>query len=245
MEGIGLTRRVMGGVALAAVIGAGCSGAKVTANSSDDLPRYQVRSLALVPFTSITTPQVRDQGDPFFTMPERVQSNMSVAVPPTGRQLPRQTVAVPEYAAERVTQLFWRRLQSREGVHVFPLGDSAKAALTDRELTSARPEAVGAMVARRLKADAALIGRVSVYQERVGGRFGADPAAAVGFEVKAIAADGHVLWVGNYYERQRPMTEDFVGFMQRSGMFVTAEELAEYGVDAMFKEFPFGAGGQP
>ena len=63
--------------------------------------------------------------------------------------------------------------------------------------------------------------------------------------MKAVAADGQVLWVGNYYERQRPMSEDFIGFLQRSGMFVTAEELAEYGVDEMLKVFPFGEGGRP
>jgi hypothetical protein len=217
----------------------------VTTKASEELPRYQVRSLALVPFTSIVTPQVRAQGDPLFTTPQGAQPDMSVAIPPGVPPQSRQTVTVPDYAAEQVTQLFWTRLQSRQGVNVMPLGDSTKAALADGELTKMTLERKAAAVAKRLKADAALIGLVSVYQERVGGRFGANPAAAVGFEVKAVAADGQVLWVGNYYERQRPMTEDFTGFMQRSGMFVTAEELAEYGVDEMLKVFPFGAGGGP
>jgi hypothetical protein len=200
----------------------------------------------LVPFTSIVTPQVRDQADPFFTMTQgSPQSDVSVAIPPTVPPRSKQTLAVPEYAAQKVTELFWNRLQSREGVNVLPLGDSTKAASTNGEPAGVAPERVAASVAKRLKADAALIGLISVYQERVGGRFGASPAAAVGFEVKAVAADGKVLWIGNYYERQRPMTEDFVGFMQRSGMFVTAEELAEYGVDQMLKVFPFGVGGGP
>jgi hypothetical protein len=98
-------------------------------------------------------------------------------------------------------------------------------------------------VAKKLKQDAALIGQVLVYQERVGSRLGANPPASVGFEVKVVAADGQVLWVGNYYERQRPMTEDIMGFIHRWA-FVTADELAEYGVDEVLKEFPFGAGGE-
>jgi hypothetical protein len=49
-----------------------------------------------------------------------------------------------------------------------------------------------------------------------------------------------VLWEGNYYEKQRPMTEDLMGFIQRHGVFVTAEELAIYGVEQMLIEFPFG-----
>lgn len=223
----------------------GCSGAKVTTRSSDELPRYEIRSLALVPFTSIVTPQIRAQEYPLYTTPRGAQPDVTVAIPPIVPPQVRQTVTVPDYAAEKVTQLIWTRLQSRQGVNVLPLGDSMKAAAANGELASVAPERVGASVAKRLKADAALIGLVSVYQERVGGRFGANPAAAVGFEVKAVAADGKVLWVGNYYERQRPMTEDFAGFMQRSGMFVTAEELAEYGVDEMLKVFPFGSEGGP
>ena len=97
-----------------------------------------------------------------------------------------------------------------------------------------------AALAKQLKADASLIGQVLMYQERVGGRFGASPPATVGFEAKVIAADGHVLWVGNYYERQRPMIEDVMGFIQRHGVFVTAEELAAYGVEHLLLEFPFG-----
>jgi hypothetical protein len=233
-------------LALLACTATGCSGLKVTTESSPELPRYKVQSIALAPFTSITTPQERTQGDLHFSVPQNLhQTHGSFAVPSNVERFPRQTVTVPDYAAEKVTQLFWKRLQSREGVQVLPLADSARASLIEEELIKARPETVAATVAKRLQVDAVLIGLVSVYQERVGGRLGADPAAAVGFEVKAVAADGQVLWVGNYYERQRPLTEDVLGFVQRMGMFVTAEELAQYGVDEMLKEFPFGKGSQP
>lgn len=218
----------------------GCSGWKVTTESSDQLPRYTIRSIALIPFTAIATPQATDQGDPFFSTPQSIrQSNMSVAIRSDVQPRSRQAAAVPGHAAERITQLFWKRLQEREGVQVLPLGDSAKAAAA---VATAKPEAAAASVAKQLKADAALMGYVSMYQERVGSRLGADPAASVGFDVKMVAADGRVLWIGQYYERQRPLTEDFVGFVKRYGVFVTAEELAEYGVEEVLKEFPFGTG---
>ena len=238
------TRAMVSCIVLASVIGSGCSGSKVTTKSSDELSRYNIRSIALMPFTSIATPQVRDQGDPFFSIPQSVRrSDMSLAVPSDVEPPPRKAVAVPGYAAEKVTELFWKRLQSREGVRVLPLGDSAKASVANEALSKATPETAAAMAAKRLKADAALIGLVSVFQERVGSRLGASPPASVGFEVMVVAADGQVLWVGNYYERQRPMTEDFIGFLQRWA-FVTAEELAQYGVDEVLKEFPFGLGGK-
>lgn len=234
-----LARLLIPGVLLLAA--AGCSGWKVSTDSSDLLPRYKVQSIALVPFAAITTPQVRDQGDFFFSTPESVrQQHMSLAIPSDVEPQPRQAAGVPAYAPERITQLFWKRLQSRAGVRLVPLGESAKVVTSEPALPKARPEAAAAAVARKLKADAVVIGFVSIYQERVGSRLGANPAASVGFEVKVVAADGQVLWAGNYYERQRPLTEDFLGFVQRFGMFVTAEELAEYGVDELLKEFPFG-----
>jgi hypothetical protein len=236
------TTRTVFAAGLVVLLAAGCSGWKVTTESSDILPRYTVRSMALVPFALITTPQVRDQGSPFFSTPQSIrQHDMSVAIPGDAEPPPRQAASVPASAAELVTQLFWKHLQSRDGLHMRSLGESVKASAVDGVLAKARPEAVAAAVARTLKVDAALMGYVSMYQERVGSRLGANPAASVGFEVKVVAADGQVLWVGNYYERQRPLTEDVIGFVQRFGMFVTAEELAEYGVDEIMKEFPFGA----
>jgi hypothetical protein len=231
----------LGCLAVLAGIGTGCSGSKVTTRSSAELPRYTIQTIALVPFNSIATPQVQDQGDAYLSAPQSVRrSDISVSVPSNAEPLLRQTVTVPLYAAERITQLFWTKLQKREGLRVLSGGEAAKTVTAD---AAKSPEATGAAVAKRLKADAALIGQVRVYQERVGSRLGASPPASVGFEVKAVAADGQVLWVGNYYERQRPITEDLMGALHRWGTFVTADELAEYGVDEVLKEFPFGTEG--
>jgi len=229
----------------AVLAGAGCSGSKVTTKASNELPRYQVKTMALVPFTTIATPQVRDQGAPFMSTPQSVRrSDISVGVPSSVEPPPRQTVIVPAAAAEKVTQLFWSRLRHRTGIVVSSPGDTGKAAASlGEDPLKTTPDMTAAAVAKKLKQDTALIGQVLVYQERVGSRLGANPPASVGFEVKVVAADGQVLWVGNYYERQRPMTEDFMGFIHRWA-FVTADELAEYGVDEVLKEFPFGSGGE-
>ncbi|MCP9440318.1 MAG: hypothetical protein NNA20_09300 [Nitrospira sp.] len=240
--GAGLVIRAVIPVVLTWIV-AGCSGWKVTTASSDLLPGYTVRTLALIPFTAMTTPQMRDQGDFFFSTPQSIrQQDMSVAVASDVEPKPRQVAVVPDYAAERVTQLFWKRLQSRGGVRLIPPSEAAQvltSVVSETTSSKTRPEVAAAAVARKLNADAVMIGLVSMYQERVGSRLGANPAASVGFEVKVVAADGRVLWEGNYYERQRPLTEDVLGFVQRFGMFVTADELAEYGVDALLKEFPF------
>ncbi|MGA6828166.1 hypothetical protein ACO9S2_11190 [Nitrospira sp. NS4] len=241
--GQGAARHTLRALTMMALVVAavGCSGAKVTTKSSNELPHYKIQTLALVPFTSLKTPQVHDQRDLYFSTPYGVRgSDISVAIPPDTEVPSKRTETVPAYAADKVTQLFWKRLQPREGLHVLPPGDAAKVAPVTAEAAKTTPEAAAANLAQRLKADAAFIGEVLMFQERVGSRMGANPTAAVGFEVKVVAADGQVLWVGNYYERQRPMTEDFMGFIHRWA-FVTADELAQYGVEEVLKEFPFGA----
>ena len=225
-----------------ATIAHGCSGSKVTTKSSDELAYYKIRSIALIPFTSIATPHARDQGDFFFSTPSSIRrSDISISVPSPVEPHRKQTMVNPEYAAEKVTELFWGRLQDRKGVQVLSPGDAIRVSSADGELAKVGPEKAATIIARRLKADAALIGVVLVYQERAGSRLGANPSAAVGFETKVVAADGQVLWTGGYYEQQRPMGEDLIGFFRGWG-FLTAAELAEYGVDKVLKEFPFGGG---
>ena len=219
----------------------GCSGSKVTTQASAELSRYQVRTIALVPFTTLATPQVRDVVDQAFSMSSGARrSDMAIAVPPNTDHLIRETVTVPTSAGDTVTQLLWSRLKTRQGVTVLAPSEAAKVLASQTTTQPPAGQLPAVAVAKQLKADASLIGQVLMYQERVGGRFGASPPATVGFEAKVVAADGHVLWEGNYYEKQRPMTEDVVGFIQRHGVFVTAEELATYGVEHLLLEFPFG-----
>ena len=229
-------------IALFLILGSACSGSKVTAQTSSELPRYHIRSIALLPFTTLTTPQVRDAGDMYLSTPQSVQrSDISLGIPSNVEPQLRQTTGVPAYAAEKVTQLFWSRLKDRQGLVILSPRETSRVAVkSSPETSKATPEAQAAQLAAKLQADAALMGQVLVYQERSGSRMGANPPATVGFEVKAVAADGQVLWVGNYYERQKPLTEDFLGFIQHGGGFVTAEELAQYGTEKVLKTFPFG-----
>ena len=230
-------------IALFLIIGTACSGSKVTTQASSELPRYQIRSIALLPFTTLTTPQVRDAGDMYLSTPQSVRrSDISLGTPSNVEPQLQQTIGVPAYAAEKLTQLFWSRLKDRQDIVILSPTESAKAAAkSSPETSKATPEIEAAQLAAKLKVDAALMGQVLVYQERSGSRMGANPPATVGFEVKAVASDGQVLWLGNYYERQKPLTEDFPGFIAHGGGFVTAEELAQYGTEKVLKSFPFGA----
>ena len=243
MNMMGNKRWSMAIVGFAVLAVGGCSGSKVTTKASSELSRYQIRTIALVPFTILATPQVKDVVDPTFSVPAGVRrSDVAIAVPTNTEHILRDTVTVPTSAGDTVTQLLWSRLRARQGVTVLAPSEAAKVLASQSTTQVPAGQLPAVAVAKQLKVDASLIGLVSMYQERVGGRFGASPPATVGFEAKVIAADGQVLWVGNYYERQRPMIEDVMGFIERHGVFVTAEELATYGVEHLLLEFPFGTG---
>lgn len=231
----------VGFLSLACLVLSGCSGAKVTTKTSSQLNRYQVRTIAMVPFETLATPQVVESVGPSFPIPAGGRrTHMSVAVPlPTDQAVERPTHLVPPSAGEKVTELMWRKLKSRSELQFLSPSEAVGAARELAKEGGGEPPSPQ-KIAQRLTADAALIGKVLLYQERVGSRLGADPPAAVGFEVKLVAPDGLVLWEGNYYEKQRPMTEDFRGFVQRYGMFVTADELAAYGASELAEAFPFG-----
>lgn len=222
--------------------GAGCAGPKVTTQASPQLSDYTVGSVAVLPFLTITTPQVVRPDRPEMDRPSGVvRSDISLSMPQAAPRLSQATTTVPAEAATTVARIFARRLRHHSGLAVVP-PDQAAPAVAELRARAAElpPEELARRVALALETDAALLGVLRVYKERVGSRYGAEPAV-VGFEVMLVAPDGRVLWVGNYYEEQRPLTEDIWGFFARGLGFVTAEELASYGAEQLAEQFPFKA----
>ncbi len=228
-------------VAGAIMLLAGCGPLKVSVTTSPDLDKYRVRTLAVMPFDAVETPQVADRQDTAVQGPVGViRSDISLGTPPQVERTGQPTAKVPAAAAATITGLVHGHLSRSKGLTVLSLSSSEREWPTVKNARGGMSvEKAAGQAARRLSADAVLIGRVLVYQERVGSKWGATPAV-VGFEMRVIAADGETLWIGNYYEQQRPMGEDFAGFLERGGVFVTADELAQYGVDHVLAQFPFG-----
>ena len=93
---------------------------------------------------------------------------------------------------------------------------------------------------KKLSLDAVIFGHVRVFRERAGQKFAAIPAA-VGFDVQVInAQDGTSVWAGDFFEEQKPFTQDFKGMLERGGKWVTAEELARSGVKRVMQRLPIG-----
>ncbi len=214
----------------------------VNTKVSSKIEQYHVKTIAVVPFEVLASPQRVDPQSPEFPVPGGVKgSNITVAIPRDAEHFENPTTTVPPQAAEKVTQMVYGKLSTWEGIQVLTPSETARAASAlGPEAAAATPEVRGQQVAQRLSVDAVLIGVVDKYRERVGSKVGADPAE-VGFELKLVSADGSLLWVGSYYEKQRPFNQDALGFLRRRGAFVTADELAEDGVKRVLQKFPFGS----
>ncbi len=229
---------------IAAGLLAGCAfKPKVTSQASEEIDKYKVRTVVVLPFDALTTAQVTGER-PYdnITPPQgALRSDMLPEVIPMGERHAEQVAGVTPTEAERVTRSFYGKLKNREGLKVYSPDTALSAlAIVKKGSGEAAAEQRAAKVAQAMSLDAALIGRVLVYQERKGSKLGGE-TAAVGFEVKLVSADGTVLWAGNYYEKQKPFTEDALGSIQRGFMFVTADELIEYGTTKLAGQFPFGA----
>jgi len=195
---------------------AGCGGTTNEVITSPKLEQYRIVRIAVLPF--IVTPKTPGQGRGY-------------AEP-----------APPRVAAEKLAELFYLKLNAREGIVVVPPSAVREAmpALPAAVVSRAQLRELG----ERLNVGAVLEGTVEVYKERKGSAIGLDrpeDAAEVGFTVRLVSVkDGEVLWTGDYYERQRPMIEDISGFLERGARYLRVEQLADSAVDHVLRGFPLG-----
>ena len=93
-----------------------------------------------------------------------------------------------------------------------------------------------------LGANLIIVGTVWKFKERVGGAMGVESPASVAFAIGLIdVADGRMLWKAAFDKTQRSLSEDIRdarAFFQKGAKWLTANELARYGVNEIFKKFP-------
>lgn len=195
---------------------AGCGGTTSETITAPQIEQYRIMRIAVLPFM--------------------------VSPPTPGQRRGYAAPAPPPAAGEKLADLFYLKLNTREGLAVVP----------PRLVREAMPSVTASVASRgvlrdlgeRLDVAAVLEGTVEVYQERRGSAIGlerAEDAAAVGFSVRLVSVkDGKTLWTGEYYERQRPATEDLSGFFERGARFLTVEQLANSAVNHVLQGFPLG-----
>jgi hypothetical protein len=221
----------------------GCVPSKVQVQSAPQFDPSAISSIAIVPFQALQSPQwgygesregVRD--------PEEIRTQFRL---PGADQVQRadsqhDLYSVSETATQFITTRVESILRARPTLRVIRSDDSSFSASLGDEFSSTSLKTLAKEVGDRLKVDGVLMGLVRTYREREGTRIGAKPAA-VGFEIFLVRpSDGTVLWKGEFFEEQKPLNQDIVGFFEKSGGFVTAQELSELGVQKVLKAFPVG-----
>jgi hypothetical protein len=89
-------------------------------------------------------------------------------------------------------------------------------------------------IAEMVYADAAIVGRVERYRERIGDEWGAKSPASVAFVVDLIdIRRGDIVWSARFDETQKPLTENIFALGdigQRGIKWLNAEQLTHEGV---------------
>ena len=238
-----LTRFILMGVigGLSGIVG--CVPSKVQVQAAPQFDPSTISSIAILPFQALQVPQwgygeiresVRD--------PEEIRSQFRL--PGADHPLPyKQTqdlYSVSDTAAKFIATLIETRLRARQDLQVIGVNATGFAGSSTKDVSGDSLRLLAKEAGNRLNVDGVLMGMVRTYREREGSRMGAKPAA-VGFEVLLVKpSDGMLLWKGEFFEEQKPLTQDVVGFFEKSGGFVTARELSEIGVKKVLEKFPVG-----
>ena len=220
-----------------------CVPPKVQTQQAPQFDPSSIKSVALVPFRILETPQwgsrpsrggIRDPEE--IRTQFRLPGTDQVDVTEGGRNL----YVVPEIGAQRLTNMVMSALASRPSLRIVGPPETGSIIKTGESPSSQTFEDLAKKAGTRFDVDGVLLGLVRTYREREGSKLGARPAA-VGFEIYLVRpSDGVALWKGEYYEEQKPLNEDFMGFFEKGLGFVTVEELAEFGVKKVMDSFPVG-----
>ena len=239
-----LDYRAVGVLSMFGFLVMACVPDKVTVRSSPQFQPALIKTMAILPFQALKTPQrTIAPASEFPEAPSEVRTQFVMPGEGTlrGREGTRDPAKVSAVAAQRITKMVYNALRHRPGVRILPLSQVAEAiAVEGTPDASVNMREKVKQVGTELGADAVMVGLVRIYRERIGTKIAATPAV-VGFETHVInPMDGRVLWTGEYYEEQKPLNQDALGFFERRGAFVTADVLAESGVRKMLKQFPVG-----
>ena len=99
-------------------------------------------------------------------------------------------------------------------------------------------------IGQTFSADAVLVGYLYRWRERVGSDRAADRPASVAFELSLIRPeDGAILWREKFDKTQQSLSENLFEwdtFVRGQGRWMTAEKLAELGLEDMLSRMPIG-----
>ncbi len=144
-----------------------------------------------------------------------------------------------------LTRYTQKALEKRLREKVVPLQESieTQARLQGDDFNDS-PKTLAQKLGAALHAELMILGNVWKYRERVGGSRGVSQPASVSFAIYMIEVDsGKLLWKEVFSETQSSLSENtlkFKVFLERGSRWLSADELASFGVNEVFLKFPHG-----
>jgi hypothetical protein len=143
-----------------------------------------------------------------------------------------------------LTQYTQKALQERLGEKVITLEESVEVYdRIPRDDTKDTPRSLAKKLGDALNADLIIVGNVWKYRDRVGGSRAISEPASVAFALYIIEVDsGKLLWKEVFSETQRPLSENTLrarSFFERGSKWLSANELASFGITEIFQKFPY------
>lgn len=183
-----------------------------------------ISTVAIVPFRSIATESDAPRG--------------SIRCPVSGALFRTCPSTVPD--SEKVLMdLFSKKASTYKGFRWIGAGEESSLSAESFKLW--RIEALQKK-GRDLKADAVIAGHVFCFRERVGYPLSVEKPASVAYGIYMVrTSDGAVLWKGIFDRTQQSLFENILqasAFFKGGGKWLTAEELAGFGIDEILKSFP-------
>lgn len=97
-------------------------------------------------------------------------------------------------------------------------------------------------VGEELEVEAVVVGNVYRFRERKGVSYTVEQPASVTFDLHLLrVSDGAIVWRGQFDKTQSSLMENLLqisSFFREKGRWVTAEELAEEGMERVLQTFP-------
>lgn len=152
---------------------------------------------------------------------------------------------VPEDVVDWLTDQLFEMLTQNKGRHLIPPGQAqgvVESIMQSDAKLGIHPIEMIQDIGKAFGADAVLIGQAYRWQERVGTDYGVETPASVAFDISLVRpSDGAILWRSNYDKTQKSLFEnlfDLDTYVKSGGRWLTARELAGFGLERLLAEMP-------
>ncbi|MBF0495841.1 MAG: hypothetical protein HQK58_04595 [Deltaproteobacteria bacterium] len=190
------------------------------------VPRFKLNKVAVLPF------EIPFQAD---NPPRTARCPISGTLFTPGPVKPGQAVVM--------SNSLMSRLAGRTAYQIIPPEhvEGIKAGIMSYEAKTS-PLVLVQEVGKALNADAVLVCYLFRFQERVGTTLAAESPASVAFILNMVrTSNGEIIWQRVFDETQQSLSENVLNlqaFFQRGVKWLTAEELAQAGLDHTLKNLP-------